>query len=127
MIVLLEMVAQREVQKRCGRRGEFHAGRQTALDECKIAGRQMAVEIRHKSSYLDPLRHVEFCGIQPGTYDHDHAQFGDQGLGHGIGFQNAPDQRRTHTGAADRYDAGQAPVVVSKLLEPNSEGCRPMM
>ena len=57
--VLLEMVLEREVEEGRSGRGQLHAGRETALHQRQIAGRQMPVEIRHESAHLDTGRRIQ--------------------------------------------------------------------
>src|SRR6188768_1431404 len=45
--VLLEVVAQREVEERPLLRGQLHRRRQAPLDHCQVTGRQVAVEVVH--------------------------------------------------------------------------------
>src|ERR1700761_2387922 len=45
--LLLEVVAEWEVEKRAPVGGEFHRGGQTALDHRQVAGRQVAFQIGH--------------------------------------------------------------------------------
>jgi len=115
MEVLLEMVLEREVQERCPGRGQLHAGGQTALDERKVAGRQMPIQIGNERPHLLAVGHIEFRWVEARPGHHDHPQFGDTRLGERVGAKDAAYQRRAHARATDGHDVGLAPVVIAKL------------
>jgi hypothetical protein len=50
--VLLEVVAQREVQERPPVRRQLHAGRQSPLHDREVAGGQVPVELRDERADL---------------------------------------------------------------------------
>ena len=62
MAVLLEVVAQREVQERPSGRGELHRRRQAALDDGEVARREMAVQVRDEGADLDARRRASRSG-----------------------------------------------------------------
>ncbi|MGY4447179.1 hypothetical protein ACVWZR_001839 [Bradyrhizobium sp. i1.3.1] len=54
--ILLEVVLERKTDEGRPRSREFHACRQAALNERQIAGREVAIEIRHESTQFDACR-----------------------------------------------------------------------
>jgi hypothetical protein len=93
--ILLEVVPQGEVKKRCASRGQFHAGCQTALNKCQIASRQMPIEIRDEGMDLHTGRRIKRTRIDPRTRYENHPQFRYPGAGQWKAPQNAPDEMRT--------------------------------
>jgi hypothetical protein len=57
--VLLEVVAQREVQERPPRRGQLHRRGQSALDDGEVAHREVLVQLRHVAADLDAGRRAQ--------------------------------------------------------------------
>ena len=64
--VLLEVVAQREVQERPAGRGQLHRRRQAALDDRQVARREVPVQIRDEGPHLDAGRRAEDAGSMRG-------------------------------------------------------------
>src|SRR4029077_3829033 len=52
--LLLEVVAEREVEERGAERGQLHGGGEPALDDREIGGRVVLEEVRHELAHLDP-------------------------------------------------------------------------
>ena len=55
MEVLLEMVAQREIQERTPVRRQLHAGAQPALNNRQIAGGEVTIQLMHIRPNLQPI------------------------------------------------------------------------
>ena len=55
MEVLLEVVAEREVEERPAVRGQLHRRRQAALDDREVARREVAVELVDVRADLEPV------------------------------------------------------------------------
>jgi hypothetical protein len=70
--VLLEMVAQREVQERSAARSQLHRRGKSALDDGQVAGRKVPVEVRNEGADFDALRCLERCRIDPRSGHGDH-------------------------------------------------------
>ena len=79
--VLLEVVAQREVQERPPVRRQLHAGGQAALHDREVAGGQVPVELRDERADLQAVVGGEAGRVDAWPGDHDHAQRGDGPLG----------------------------------------------
>src|SRR5207248_6565233 len=54
--VLLEVMLQREIEKRPAARGQLHRGGQPTLDDREVARHKVAVEIVHVRPDLEPVR-----------------------------------------------------------------------
>ena len=72
--VLLEVVAQREVEERPPARRELHRRRQAPLDDGEIAGREVAVEVGHVGADLEPVGARQRRRVDPRPGDDDHPQ-----------------------------------------------------
>ena len=93
MKVLLEVVTEREVDKRPAVGGEFHRGGQPALDDREVAGGQMLVQVVDVGRDLEPVARQR-RRIDPRTGDDDHPQLRDQALGLGEARDHAPEKIR---------------------------------
>ena len=91
--VLLEVVAEREVEERPPVGGQLHRGRQPALDDREVAGGQVAVEVVDVGAHLEPVGVLGERGrvdARPG--DDDHPQLGHELLRLREGVDDAPEQ-----------------------------------
>ena len=67
--VLLEVVFEREVDERSPVGGQLHRGRQAALDDRKVARREVAVEVVHVWPDVGSLGRRQRRGIDPRAGD----------------------------------------------------------
>ena len=79
--VLLEVVAQREVEERPLAGGQLHRGGQAALDHREVARREVAVEVVHVGDDLEALGLRQRLRVDARAGDHDHAQLRHPALG----------------------------------------------
>ena len=72
--VLLEVVAEREVEERASVRRQLHRRRQAALDDGEIAGGEVPVELVHVGADLEPVVRGQRRRVDPRPGDDDHPQ-----------------------------------------------------
>ena len=122
MPVLLEVVAQREVQERPARGGELHRGRQPALHDRQVAGREVPVQVGDEGTDLHPGRRAQRGRIDARPGHRDHAQAVDAPRGIGIARDDPPQQRLADAGPTDRDDhdplVGLVAELAAELLAP---------
>ena len=78
--VLLEVVAQREVDEGPLVRGQLHRRREASLHNGEVAGGEVAVEVVHVGDHLqavDQRPPTQRIGVDAGAGDDDHAQLWD--------------------------------------------------
>ena len=102
--VLLEVVAQREVEERPPGGGELHRRREAALDDREVAGGEVAVQVRHERPDLDARRRIEGRRVDPRAGDRDHPQAVDPPGGLRVARDHPPEQRLADARPADRDD-----------------------
>jgi hypothetical protein len=90
--VLLEVVFEREVDERSPVGGQLHRGRQAALDDRKVARREVAVEVVHVWADLEPLGRRQRRGIDPRSGDHNHPQLSHEPFRLGEAGDHAPEK-----------------------------------
>ena len=123
MEVLLEVVAEREVEERPPVRRQFHRGGQSALDDGEVAGGEMPVELVDVRAYFEPVVCGQGARVDPRPGDDDHSQRRDPRLGLGEGGDHASEQVAADAGAADGDDAHLLVLVVVELgAEPGAVG-----
>ena len=93
MAVLLEVVAQREVQERPPRRRELHRRRQAALDDREVARGEVPVQLGDVGADLHARRGAQPLRVDPRPGDGDHAQPVDPPRGRRVGGDDPPQQR----------------------------------
>jgi hypothetical protein len=113
--VLLEVVAEREVQERPPVRRQLHRRGQSALDDGEVAGGEMPVELVHVRAYLEPVVCGQGARVDPRPGDDYHPQRWDPRLGLGEGGYHASEQVAADTGAPDGDDAHLLVLVVAEL------------
>src|SRR5215470_20323854 len=114
--ILLEVIAEREIDEGGAGRRQLHAGGQTALNQREVACGEMTVEIGHEGCDLDADLRVQRPWINARTGDHDHAQSRDFCLRRRPSLQDAIDQVSADAGAADSYDADLLVCRISQRL-----------
>ncbi len=114
--VLLEVVAEREVQERPPAGGQLHRGGQAALDDGEVAGGQVAVELVDVGPDFQPVMGGQAPGIDPRPGHHDHPKIGHPVFGFGVGGDHAAQQVAADAGAADGHDAQAFVVAVAERL-----------
>jgi hypothetical protein len=87
--VLLEVVAEREVEERTPVRGQLHRRREAALDNREVAGCEMAVEVVDVGADLEPVLLRQALGVDARPGDDDHPELGHALLGLGERFDHA--------------------------------------
>ena len=90
--VLLEVVAQREVEEGPAVSGQLHGRRQAALHDREVAGGQVSVELVHVRVHLEAVLLGERRRIDARARDDDHAQLGDELLRCGVRVDDASEQ-----------------------------------
>jgi hypothetical protein len=79
--VLLEVVAQWEVQERAAVGGQLHRRREPTLDDGEVAGREMTVEVVHVGPQFQSLDVRQRRWVDPRASDDDHPRLGSLPLG----------------------------------------------
>ena len=124
--VLLEVVAQREVEERPPGGRELHRRRQAALDDGEVAGGEVPVQVRHERPDLDARRRLEGRRVDPRPGHHDHPQAVDPPGGLRRGSDHAPQQRLADARPADGHDAhplvGPVAELAAELLAALASG-----
>ena len=90
--VLLEVVAQGDVEERAAVGGELHAGRQPALHDGDIAGREMAVQVGDEAPIGDTSAAREPGRVDPWAADDDEAEAIDEATCRRHGVDDTPQQ-----------------------------------
>ena len=115
MEVLLEVVAEREVEERAPVRGQLHRGRQATLDDCQVADGEVPVEVVDVGSNLEAVVLRQALGVDPRAGDDDHPQVGDALLRLGVRVDDAAQQVSSHARPADGHDADTLVIAVAEL------------
>ena len=113
--VLLEVVAQREVQERPARGRELHRRGQPALDDRQVAGRQVPVQVGDEGTDLHPGDRPQRGWVDARPGDRDHAQAVDAPRGIGIARDDPPQERLADARAPDRDDHDPLVRLVAEL------------
>ena len=113
--VLLEVVAEREVDERPAVRGQLHRGGQPALDDGQVAGGEMAVEVVDIADDLEALVAWQGLRIDARPGDDDRPQPGNPRRGERMGVDHATEQMLADAGAADADDAHLLVRAVAEL------------
>ena len=113
--VLLEVVAQRDVDERAAVGGQLHAGGQPALDQRDVAGGQVLVQVRQVAADGQAAPAGQRRRVDARAGDHDEAQVRGQPPGQRHGVGDPAQQRQPDPGAAD---ADQADPLVRPVAEP---------
>ena len=103
--VLLEVVAQREVEERPPVGGQLHRRGQPALDDREVAGGQVPVEVVDVGADLEAVAARQRRGVDPRSGDDDHPQARHALAGRGERVDHRAQQRAADAGAADGDDA----------------------
>ena len=88
MEVLLEVVAQREVEEGPVVGRELHRGGQPALDDGQVAHGEVAVEGGHVGAHLDAVGGGQRRRVDAGPSHHDHPELGHGGRGEREGLDD---------------------------------------
>ncbi len=113
---LLEVVLEREVEERPAVGGELHRGRQAALHDGEVAGREVLVEVVDERAHLQAVRGGEGRRIDARPGHDDHAQSGDERLRLGEARHHPAQQRPAHARAADGDQADLLAGAVAELV-----------
>ena len=128
MAVLLEVVAQREVQERPLGRRQLHRRGQAALDDGEVARREVAVQVGDEGADLDARGRSKALRVDAGAGHRDHAQAVDPPRGRRVGGDHAPQQRLAHARSADGHDhdplVGPVAELAPELLAGLDQRCR---
>jgi hypothetical protein len=111
---LLEVLPERQVDEGPAGGGEFHAGRQAALDHGQVAGRQVPVEMGHVSAYLDALGSRQGSGVDARASDDEHPKGGNLGRRLRVGVDQPAEQVAADAGAAHGHDTD---LLVRRIAE----------
>ena len=103
--VLLEVVAEREVEERPAVGGQLHRRGQASLHDGEVAGGQVPVEVGHEGPDLQPVVRGQRRRIDPRAGDDDHPQPGHVPPGLGEGGHDALEQRAADARSAHRHHA----------------------
>ena len=115
MEVLLEVVAEREVEERASVRRQLHRRGQAALDDGEVAGGQVPVELVYVGAHLEPVVCGQRLRVDPRAGDDDHPQRRHALLRLGEGGDHAPQEVAADARAADGDDADLLVLAVAEL------------
>jgi hypothetical protein len=115
VVVLLEVLAQREAEERSSGGGELHRGREAAVADREVAGSEMAIQTMDVAVNLEAVALRKSGGIDARAGDDDHAQLGDASLRLREGGGGPLQEVRPDTGAAGRDDADLLVGPVAEL------------
>jgi hypothetical protein len=121
--VLLEVVAEREVEERPAVGGQFHRRRQAALHDREIARGEVAVQLVDVGAHLEAVVLRQALGIDARPGDDDHAELGHPLLRLRERGDHAPQQVPADPRAPDGHDADLLVVAVPECLAV-AERCR---
>src|SRR5688572_8904857 len=114
--VLLEVMAQRDVQERPARCCQFHACRQPALYDCQVAGGKVSVELRYEPAHFEALVLTERARIDPWPGNDNHPKRRHSTLRLRKCLDHSAQQVSADTGAADGDDADLFVVSVAEIM-----------
>ena len=131
MEVLLEVMAQRNVEERPASGCQLHAGRQAALHNRQIAGGKVPVEVVDVAAHFEAFMPRQRVRVDPGAADNDHPERRDLLFGFRKRVDHASQQVAADAGAADGDDADLLVVSVtqscrSRARSAKSEGLKPV-
>ena len=115
MEVLLEVVAEGEVEEGALVCGQLHRGCEAALDDGEVAGGEVAVEVVHVGAHFEAVVLGQAFGVDAGAGDDDHPEVGHALFRFGEGVDDAAEEVGADAGAADGDDADLFVVLVAEL------------
>src|SRR5215813_399875 len=112
--VLLEMIAEREVEKGRAEGGQLHRAGEAALDNGEVGGGVMPKQMRHVGAHVDARPRRQLAWVEPGSRDQQHPCVGDLRGDPGEGEGGLSEEILPHAGAP-RGD--QDDPLVGAILE----------
>src|SRR5262245_57972206 len=115
--VLLEVIAQREIEERRPERRQLHRGREASLHDGEMGGGVMPEQVGHVRARVDARPRGQLGGVEPRARDEQHARVGDPVGDERKGGRALGEEAPPHAGPA-RGDQDHPLVVAVAELAP---------